>query len=122
MANKSHLKFLSEKQLSEIKDFKYNYGFDSNKDDEDAAPKNYFRLATSLRADITRFTTDVEEKNNLKDTTLDIPYDIDYVKIAFQDQFVINKYFQDYYNDFGLEATAFYDFSKKKSIRTKAVN
>ena len=63
--------------------------------------------------DITRFNADVEEKNNLKDTTLEIPYDIDYVKIAFQDQFVINKYFQDYYNDFGLEATAFYDFAKK---------
>lgn len=113
MAKKSHLKFLSEKQLSEIKDFKYNYGFDSNKDDEEAAPKNYFRLATSLRADITRFNADVEEKNNLKDNTLEIPYDIDYVMIAFQDQFVINKYFQDYYNDFGLEATAFYDFAKK---------
>lgn len=113
MAIKSHLKFLSEKQLSEIKDFKYNYGFDSNKEDEDTAPKNYFRLATSLRADITRFSTDVEEKNNLKDNTIEIPYDIDYVKIAFQDQFVINKYFQDYYNDFGLEATAFYDFAKK---------
>jgi subtilisin family serine protease len=112
MAKKSHLKFLSEKQLSEIKDFKYNYGFDSNKDDEDSAPKNYFRLATSLRADIARFTADLEEKNNLKDTTLDIPYNIDYVKIAFQDQFVINKYFQDYYTDFGLEATAFYDFAK----------
>ena len=86
MANKSHLKFLSEKQLSEIKDFKYNYGFDSNKDDEDAAPKNYFRLATSLRADITRFTADVEEKNNLKDTTLDIPYDIDYTCCAFRNK------------------------------------
>lgn len=113
MANKSHLKFLSEKQLSEIKDFKYNYGFDSNKEDEVAAPKNYFRLATSLKTDIIKFTADVEEKKNLKDTTIEIPNDIDYVKITFQDQFVINKYFQDYYNDFGLEATDFYDFAKK---------
>lgn len=26
MPEKSHLKFLNEKQISEIKDFKYNYG------------------------------------------------------------------------------------------------
>lgn len=113
MANKPHLKFLSKKQISEIKDFRYNYGFDGNNDDDNAVPKNYYIQAESLRADITNFTADIEEKYNLKDNTLDIPYDIDYVKISFQDQFVINKYFQDYYNDFGLEATAFYNFAKK---------
>lgn len=48
MINKYHLKLLSEKQLSEIKDFKYNYD-PIPKDDEDVSPKNYFRLATSLR-------------------------------------------------------------------------
>src|SRR5690606_28527612 len=113
MANKSHLKFLSEKQLSEIKDFKYNYGFDSNKDDEDAAPKNYFRLATSLRADLIKFDTDVTAKYELKDKELNIPTDIDYIEIAFQGVFEINKYFKVYYNDLGLEASAFYDFAKK---------
>ncbi|MGV8092265.1 MAG: S8 family peptidase [Mangrovibacterium sp.] len=113
MANKSHLKFLSEKQLSEVKDFKYNYGFDNNKDDEDDTPKNYVRLATSFKADLEKFGSDLDAKYSVKDRTLEIPYDIDYVQITFQDQFVINKYFQDYYNDFGLEATAFYDFAKK---------
>ena len=113
MANKSHLKFLSEKQLSEVKDFKYNYGFDSNKDDEDAAPKNYFRLATSLRADLIKFDTDVTAKYELKDKELNIPIDIDYIEIAFQGVFEINKYFKVYYNDLGLEASAFYDFAKK---------
>ena len=113
MANKSHLKFLSEKQLSEIKDFKYNYGFDSNKDDEDAAPKNYFRLATSLRADLIKFDTDVAAKYELKDKELNIPIDIDYIEISFQGVFEINKYFKVYYNDLGLEASAFYDFAKK---------
>ena len=114
MANKSHLKFLSEKQLSEVKEFRYNYGsFGSNKDDEDDAPKNYYRLATSLKADLAKFDIDVEAKHSQKDRTLDVPSDIDYVQITFQDLFIISKYFQDYYNDFGLEATAFYDFSKK---------
>lgn len=38
MPEKSHLKFLNEKQISEIKDFKYNYGPISN-EDEDSVPK-----------------------------------------------------------------------------------
>ena len=91
MANKSHLKFISKKQLSEVKDFKYNYGFDNNKDDEDKAPKNYVRLATSFKADLEKFDSDLDAKYSAKDRTLEIPYDIDYVQIAFQDQFVINK-------------------------------
>jgi hypothetical protein len=113
MAKKSHLKFLSNRQLSEVDDFRYNYGFDSNKDDEDNAPKNYFRVATSFKADLAKLDSDIKAKYSVKDRTLGIPYDIDYVQITFQDLFVINKYFQDYYNDFGLEATAFYDFAKK---------
>lgn len=112
MANKSHLKFLSEQQLSEIKNFRYNYGFEKNKD-EDNAPKDYVRLATSFRADLEKLDSDLKAKYNAKDRSLDIPYDIDYVQITFQDQFVISKYFQDYYNNFGLEATTFYDFAKK---------
>lgn len=113
MANKSHLKFISDKQLSEIKDFKYNYGFDPENDDEDQPPKNYLRLAASFRMDLSRFNTDLEVKQSAKDNSLDIPYDIDYIQIIFQDQFIINKYFEIYYADFGLEATAFYDFAKK---------
>ncbi|GAB6119519.1 S8 family serine peptidase [Dysgonomonas termitidis] len=111
MANKSHLKFLSEKQLSEIKDFKYNYGFGPN--EEDNTPKNYYRLANSFKADLANLNTDLEEKYRIKDRTIEIPYDIDYIQITFQDQFVISKYFQDYYSDFGLEAVAFYDFAQK---------
>lgn len=113
MANKSHLKFLNEQQLSEIKNFKYNYGFEKAKDDRDNSPKNYVRLATSFRVDLEKWDNDLVAKYNEKDRTLEIPYDIDYVQITFQDQFVISKYFQVYYNDFGLEATSFYDFAKK---------
>lgn len=113
MTNKSHLKFLSKKQLSEIKDFKYNYGFDSSNDEEDKEPKNYTRLAHSFRNNLIRFESDLNSKYKLRDKSLAIPFDIDYVQITFQDQFVINKYYKDYYNNFGLEASSFYDFAKK---------
>jgi hypothetical protein len=111
MANKSHLKFLSEKQLSEIKDFKYNYG--GGDDMKDNTPKNYYLLASSLKKDLVYFKQDIESKYKAKDHTIEIPHDIDYIQITFQDQFIISKYFQNYYSDFGLEAVAFYDFAKK---------
>lgn len=113
MAKKPHLKLINEKQLSEVKSFKYNYGFDNNKEDKVNTSKNYFNLATSFKKDVENFENDLYAKYSAKDRTLEVPYDIDYVQITFQDQFVISQYFDDYYNDFGLEATTFYDFAKK---------
>lgn len=111
MTNKSHLKFLSEKQLSEIKDFKFNYG--GGEDMKDDTPKNYYLLASSFKKDILYLEQDLDSKYKAKDHSIEIPYDIDYIQITFQDQFVISQYFKDYYNNFGLEAVAFYDFATK---------
>jgi hypothetical protein len=44
MPEKSPLKFLSEKQISEVKNFHYNFAFDSSKEDEAVAPKNYKKI------------------------------------------------------------------------------
>ena len=70
MLKKAHLKFLSEKQISEIKDFHYNYGFDSNKEEEDVAPKNYFRLATSFKLDLERHGSDLDSKYKARDISM----------------------------------------------------
>lgn len=114
MPNKSHLKFLNEQQKPEIKEFNYNYGFDPKKEEKkDITPKNYFRLAMSFRADLKRYQEDINTKYSNRDYKLEVPHDIDYIVFTFQDQFIIDKYFDDYYNNFGLEATAFYDFAKK---------
>ncbi|MDX8572218.1 S8 family peptidase [Elizabethkingia sp. HX QKY] len=113
MAKKSHLKFLSEQQLSEITDFKYNYGFDSNSEEKVNTPKNYFMLASVLRRNLEKFELDITEKYKERDEKLKIPIDIDYVEISFQGLFEIKKYFSIYYNDYGLEGVAFYDFAKK---------
>ncbi|PWN64353.1 S8 family peptidase [Chryseobacterium oncorhynchi] len=114
MTKKSHLKFLNDQQRPEVKEFKYNYGFDSNREEElDNTPKNYYNLAISFRADLAKYRDDVDLKYQERDFSLEIPHDIDYILFTFQDQFVIDKYFRDYYNNFGLEAAAFYDFGKK---------
>ena len=112
MPEKSHLKFLNEKQISEIKDFKYNYGPISN-EDEDSVPKNYFRMAASFKEKHKKFDTDIKSKYRTKDQSLNIPYDIDFILITFQGTFSIKDTWKKYFNDFGLEASAFYDFGRK---------
>lgn len=112
MPEKSHLKFLNEKQISEIKDFKYNYGPISN-EDEDSVPKNYLRMAASFKEDLEKFDTDIKSKYRTKDQSLNIPYDIDFILITFQGTFSIKDTWKKYFNDFGLEASAFYDFGRK---------
>lgn len=113
MSKKSHLKFLSEKQLSEIADFKYNYGFDGNNGEKENTPKNYFMLASVLRSNLRKFERDIIRKYEERDHKLEVPIDIDYVEISFQGLFEIKKYFSVYYNDYGLEGVAFYDFAKR---------
>ena len=99
MPEKSHLKFLNEKQISEIKDFKYNYGPISN-EDEDSVPKNYFRMAASFKEDLEKFDTDIKSKYRTKDQSLNIPYDIDFILITFQGTFSIKDTWKKYFNDF----------------------
>ena len=89
-------------QISEIKDFKYNYGPISN-EDEDSVPKNYFRMAASFKEDLEKFDTDIKSKYRTKDQSLNIPYDIDFILITFQGTFSIKDTWKKYFNDFGLE-------------------
>lgn len=112
MSNKPHLRLLSKKQLSEVQTFKYNYGFGKDEEKIDNVNKNYLILATSLKGDTERFSRDIEEKYDLKDVSLGIPKDIDFIEITFLGSFDISKYFDIYYQEFGLEATTFYNFAK----------
>jgi hypothetical protein len=113
MPNKKHLRLLSERQLEKIIPMKYVYGFGKEEEDEDEEPKNYYRIAQALSIDRVRFDKEIQLKRERKDTTLEIPYNIDHVLFTFQGQFVIKDFFNKYYNDFGIEAIDFYDFGRK---------
>ncbi len=113
MPNKKHLRLLSEKQLEKIIPMKFKYGFPQENEDEDEQPKNYYKIAQALSNDRIRFDREIQIKRERKDDTLAIPYNIDHVLFTFHGQFVIKDFFNKYYNDFGLEAVAFYDFGKK---------
>lgn len=113
MPNKKHLKLLSEKQLEKVIPMKFRYGFAPENEDEEEEPKNYYRVAQTLNADRERFYRYTEIKNERRNKTLNVPHYIDHVVFTFQGQFVISDFFKIYYNNFGLEAVAFYDFGKK---------
>lgn len=114
MANKKHLKLLSDKQLEEVGKIKFKYGvFGKEEDDEEENTQpNYYRQASNLRASIENFSIEQEQKYARKNRNLEIPADVDYVQINFVSQFVISKYFNDYYKKFGLEAINFFNFGR----------
>lgn len=113
MSNKKHLRLLSEKQLEKIIPMKFKYGFGKEDEDENEEPKNYFKIAQSLNSDKERFFKFIEIKNQRRNKVLEIPHYIDHIVFTFHGQFVISKYFENYYIDFGLEAVSFYEFGKK---------
>lgn len=113
MKNKNHLRLLSEKQLEKVIPMVFKYGFAPENEDEDEEPKNYYKVAQSLRIDRERFYADIAMKNDRRSKILNIPHYIDHVLFTFQGQFIINKFYNKYFNDFGLEAVGFYDFGKK---------
>lgn len=114
MAKRKHLKLLTDKQLEEVSKIKFKYGvFGKEEDDEeDNTPPNYYRQASNLRVSIENFTIDQEQKYARKNRSLEIPADVDYIQVNFVSQFVISKYFNDYYKKFGLEAINFFNFGK----------
>lgn len=113
MAKKKHLKLLSDKQLEEVAKIEFKYGFGGKEDDEEENTQpNYYRQASNLRVSIENFSIEQEQKYARKDRSLEIPADVDYIQINFVSQFVISKYFNDYYKKFGLEAINFFNFGK----------
>jgi hypothetical protein len=113
MPNKKHLRLLSEKQLEKVIPMKFKYGFPQENEEEEEEPKNYHRVAQTLSIDRERFYRFSEIKKERRNISLEVPHYIDHVLFTFQGQFVISDFFNKYYNDYGLEALAFYDFGKK---------
>ena len=113
MSSKKHLRLLSEKQLEKVIPMKFSPFFFKENEEEVEEPKNYYRVAQTLSIDRERFYRHSAIKNKRRNISLNVPHYIDHVLFTFQGQFVISNFFNKYYNDFGLEAIAFYDFGKK---------
>lgn len=113
MANKKHLRLLSEKQLGEVGKVKFNYGFPIEDENDEPKPEpNYYYMANALRSSVARFESEIITKYQNRNNELQIPASIDYVQLNFIDQFDIDKFYKDYYDKFGLEGTAFSNFGR----------
>ena len=114
MAKKKHLKLLSSKQLGEVGKIKFKYGVPGKEEDdeEENTQPNYYKQASTLRVSIENFSIEQEQKYKQRSAQIEIPANIDYIQINFVSQFVISKFFNDYYKMFGLESVSFFNFGK----------
>jgi len=108
MEDKEHLRLKGDSQLKEIGEIKFNYGAPPNADEKEKKPY-YGKMAKSFQYYLKRYFSDLKEKYERKD--IDSQSNIDYILIQFQSHFVINKYYQYWFNSFGLEAVRFTKFN-----------
>lgn len=113
MAKKPHIKLNSAIQKEPSEKLKFNYGIeDRNKRDarEDA---DYSIMAAVFRTSLAQFRTDITVRRQERNPALKVPKHIDYIRIEFQDQFNIPKYYQNWYNEFGLMGVNFSYFNRE---------
>ena len=110
MANKPHLKLNTEKQADKTEVLKFNYGFP----DEAIKPKeepNYFPMAKDFRRYLTNLNNDIKKRIEERSNAIEIPDHIEYIRILFQSQFDISKYYQQWFKEFGLLGINFSKFN-----------
>ncbi|WP_027067127.1 S8 family serine peptidase [Maribacter sp. Hel_I_7] len=111
MPIKNHLRINADKQLEESGQVKFNYGFGENEDEANIEP-NYIFMARTFREDLRSYRSDLEVKAAVKDETIDVPFDVDYLEVDFMGQFHLEKYYSIWYNTFGLEGVSFTNFNR----------
>lgn len=113
MSKRNHLRLLSEKQLKEVGKIKFNYGFPSEDENEEQVPEpNYYYMAKNLRNSLQRFNVEKNAKYEKRNPDIVIPASIDYIYLYFIDLFVIDKFYKEWFNQFGLEGVSFSNFGR----------
>ena len=109
---KPHLKLNAKQQEAPVV-LKFNYGNPEGDDNDRSAQPNYTKMAEEFRSYLTRFNADRADRIQQRNPLIEVPDHIEYIEILFFDQFHIKKYFQTWFNDFGLLAIIFSEFNKK---------
>ncbi|MEI7675194.1 MAG: S8 family serine peptidase [Bacteroidales bacterium] len=113
MPKLNHLRLLGHKQLAETTKVKFNFGFGEKEVDEEPVVPNYIPMAQRLEACRAQFAVDRNERQAKRDTSIDVPANIEFIRISFLDQFVLSDFFSQWFNDFGLEAVSVSNFGKE---------
>lgn len=111
MALKPHVKLNTAEQHNTPAKLKFNYGFGSDKKEEDDFEKNYRPMAEAFARNLRNFSIALKRRNAKRNPKLFIPLHIDYIQILFQSQFTISKYYEQWFNQFGLLGVHFTNFN-----------
>ncbi|HET7732866.1 MAG TPA: S8 family serine peptidase [Paludibacter sp.] len=113
MPKLNHLRLLGHKQLAETTKVKFNFGFGEKEEDEEPVVPNYVPMAQRLETCRTQFIVDRSERQANRDTSIQVPANIEFIRISFLDQFILDKFFTQWVNEFGLEAVTVSNFGKE---------
>lgn len=114
MPKLNHLRLLGNRQLAEVVNVKFNYGAGKKEEEEEVPVEPDYRLmAQKFEVNYSQFVIDIQERQAKRDTTISVPVNIEFIRILFLDQFVLNTYFTQWFNEFGLEAVTVSNFGKE---------
>jgi hypothetical protein len=113
MPKLNHLRLLGNRQLKEVVPVKFNYGGGKKEEDEEPVVPNYFPMAQRLEMNYSQFIVDRSERQANRDTSIHVPANIEFIRISFLDQFILDKFFTQWVNEFGLEAVSVSNFGKE---------
>src|SRR5690606_25282930 len=107
-----HVKLNTQAQYDQPVVLHFNYGFGEEKDKQDPDP-DYTMMAQSFGQDLTALIANVQHRRAERNPALAVPAHIEYVEMLFQSQFALNSFFQQWRNNFGLEAVQISEFGTK---------
>jgi hypothetical protein len=111
MAKNPHIQLDTSKQFDKPVKLQFNYGKPDDDDDDREPGSDYRRMALSFQNNLNQLIVDQQTKVDLRNPELNVPDHIDHIRIEFHGQFNVSKFFQSWYNEFGLEATNFFDYN-----------
>lgn len=111
MAKRPHIKLNTAVQQERAARMYFNYGFGDDGKEQPLDP-NYMPMAETFRTSLIRLENDVQTRRVERNDALALPAHIEYIQIQFQDQFDIAKYYQSWYNEFGLAGVNFSHFNR----------
>lgn len=110
MAIRHHLKLNTKKQSDKPEVLKFNYGFGKEDNNSQKEP-NYYPMANAFKNYLKNFNIDLSNRIKERSKIIEISEHIEYIRILFQSQFDLSKYFQFWYSEFGLLGINFSKFN-----------
>lgn len=98
-----HVRLNTDQQKDPSVALRFNYGFGEQEEDEEDNPDPiYDNMAREFRQMLTRLTNDRQTRTAERNPQIEVPANIEYIRIEFQSQFVINQFYTRWRDDFGL--------------------